>query len=149
MPLALAACESLRLRFTAVSALGIVWALLVLSNFLAALLFVPLMVAYAIACRESSHTSLGECATSIFISLAIGCSLAAVYLLPFFAYLRLFDIRALLSLPGYELSHHFGYVRLASLGKPLVAVALAGAVVVVLIAMRSSWRAGDLLASCG
>lgn len=145
MPLALAACESLRLRFTAVSALGIVWALLVLSNFLAALLFLPLMVAYAIACRESSHTSLGECATSIFISLAIGCSLAAVYLLPFFAYLRLFDIRALLSLPGYELSHHFGYVRLASLGKPLVAAALAGAVVVVLIAMRSSWRAADLL----
>jgi hypothetical protein len=146
MPLALAACESLRLKFTAVSALGIVWALLVLSNFLAALLFLPLMVGYAIVCRESRHTSLGEAAASIFVALAIGSSLAAAYLLPFFAYLRLFDIRALLSLPGYELSHHFAYVRLASVGTPLVAAALAYAILFVAIAMRSSLRPGDLLA---
>jgi hypothetical protein len=143
MPLALAACDSLRPKFTAVSALGIVWALLVLSNLLAALLFLPLMVGYAMACRDSSHTSFGKCVASILISLAIGSSLAAVYILPFLAYLRLFDIRSLLSLPGYELSHHFGYVRFASLGKPLVVLALAGGAVVAVIAMRSSWRGED------
>jgi hypothetical protein len=46
MPLALAASDSLRLRFTEVSALGVAWALLVLSNLMTALLFMPLMVGY-------------------------------------------------------------------------------------------------------
>lgn len=141
MPLALAACGSLQLRFTAVSALGIVWALLVLSNLLAALLFVPLMVGYTVACRESNHMSLAKCFVSILLSLAIGTCLAAVYIFPFIIYLRLFNINALLSLPGYELSHHFSYVRLASLGKPLVVTTLIGALVVAVIAARSSWRA--------
>lgn len=142
MPLALAACETLRLRFTALSALGIVWALLVLSNLLAALLFVPLMVAYAVACRESNPISLAKCIVSIAFSLAIGTCLAAVYIFPFIAYLRLFDIKGLLSLPGYELSHHFSYIRLASLGKPLVVIALVVASIVAVMAARSSWRAG-------
>jgi len=65
MPLALAASDSLRFRFAAVSTLGIAWALLILSNFLTALLFVPLMVGYAITRRESNHMPLAKCIVSI------------------------------------------------------------------------------------
>ena len=111
MPLALAACDSLRLRFTAVSALGIVWALLVLSNFLTALIFAPFMVAYAITRRESNHMSLAKCMVSILVSLMAGTCLAAVYVFPFFANLKLFNINALLSLPGYQLSYKIAHLR--------------------------------------
>lgn len=142
-PLALAASDSLRLRFTAVSALGMAWALLVLSNLMTALIFSPLMVGYAITRRESNQESLTRCIASIFLSLAIGTCLAAVYIFPFVANVRLFNIHALLSLPGYELSHHFSYVRLASLRKPLVVMALAGAFSVAAIAARSCWRVRD------
>jgi hypothetical protein len=146
MPLALAACESLRLRFTAISALGIVWALLVLSNLLTALVFLPLMVGYVVACAESRGMSLAKSTVAILLSLAMGTCLAAVYLIPFIVYLKLFNINGLLTLPGYELSHHFAYVRLASLSKPLVLTTLLGALIVALIAARSCWRAGGSLA---
>ena len=142
MPLALAASDSLRLRFTAVSALGIVWALLVLSNFLTALIFAPFMVAYAIAHRESNHLSLAKCLVSILVSVAIGTCLAAAYVFPFVDNLKLFDINALLSLPGYGLSQNFAFVRLASLHKHVVVVALGGAFILALIAARSIWRSG-------
>ena len=142
MPLALAASDSLRLRFTAVSALGIAWALLVLSNFLTALIFAPFMVAYAITRRESNHMSLAKCMVSILVSLVIGTCLAAVYVLPFFANLKLFDINALLSLPGYELSYNLAFVRLASLHKLLVVMALSGALILAGIAARFIRRSG-------
>jgi hypothetical protein len=141
MPLALAASDSLRLRFSAVSALGLAWALLVLSNLMTALLFVPLMVGYAITRRESNHESLTKCIAAISLSLVVGTCLAGVYIFPFVASLRLFDISALLSLPGYELSHHFSYVRLASLRKPLVVMALTVSLSLAVIVARCSWRA--------
>jgi len=142
MPLALAASDSLRLRFTAVSALGLAWALLVLSNFLTALIFAPFMVAYAITRRESNHMSLAKCVVSILVSLAIGTCVAAVYVFPFFANLKLFNINALLSLPGYELSYNLAFVRLASLHKLLVVMALCCAFILTGIAARSIRRGG-------
>jgi len=140
IPLALAASDSLRLRFRAISALGVVWALLILSNFLTALIFAPFMVAYATTRRERKHTSLAKCLVSILASLAVGTCLAAAYVFPFVANLKLFDIKALLSLPGYELSDNFSYVRLVSLHRHLVVIALGGAFVLAVIAARSSWR---------
>ena len=148
MPLAFAACESLQLRFTPICALGIVWALLVLSNLLIAMLFVPLMVWYAVRCREPHHVSLVTCIVSVLISLATGTCLAAVYIFPFIAYRRLFDIKAMsLNVPDFEFSHSFSFVRLASLGRPLVLMALVGALIVVVIAAHSSWRAYGSVAS--
>ncbi len=148
MPLALAACDSLQPRFTAISALGIIWALLVLSNLLIAILFVPLMVGYAVMCRESNHVSLARCIVSVFLSLAGGTCLAAAYIFPFVAYRRLFDIKAMsLYSPGFELSHNLSFVRSASLGRPLVLVALVGALIIVVIAAHSSWRACGSVAS--
>ena len=146
MPLALTASDSLRLRFTAVSALGIVWALLMLTNLLTALIFAPLMIGYAITRRQSNHLSLVKCIVSVAVSLVIGTCLAAVYIFPFVANLRLFNINALLSRPGYELSHHLSFVRLESLGKPVVVIALIGALTVAVIAARYSWRAGGSVA---
>jgi hypothetical protein len=141
MPLALAACDSLRLRFRAVSGLGAAWTLLVLSNFLTSLLFLPVMVAYAIARREPEHEKLAKRLLAIALSLAIGTCAAGAYLLPFFSYLRLFDISKLLNLPGYELSDYFGYVRLSSLGKPLIVLALLSGLLFAAVAARSGWRA--------
>ena len=146
MPLALAACDSCRLRFRAVSALGIVLVLLVLSNLFTALLFVPLMVGYAVACRESNHMSLAKCIVSILLSFAIAACLAAIYLFPLVAYRHLFDTNALpLHLPGEEFSHRFSFVRLTGLN-PHIVLALVGALVVAVIAARSSWRAGGSMA---
>jgi len=146
MPLALAASDSLRLRFAAVSTLGVAWALLMLTNLLTALIFAPLMVGYALTRRQANHLSLVKCLAAVAISLVIGTCLAAVYILPFVANFRLFNINALLSLPGYELSHHFSFVRLESLGKPVVVIALMGAVTAAIIAGRFSWRAGGSVA---
>lgn len=144
MPLALAACDSGRPKFTAIFALGIIWALLVLSNLLIAILFVPLMIGYAVTCREPHQASLARCIVSVVLSLAIGTCLAAVYIFPFFVYRRLFDIRAMsLYLPDFELSHSFPFVRLASIGRPLVLITLVGALIVVAIAAHSVW------VSCG
>jgi len=140
MPLALAACESLRLKFTAVSALGIVWALLVLSNFMTALMFLPLLLGYAMTCRHSDESPFAKSVIALFLSLTVGTCLAAVYIFPFVANLRLFNINALLSLPGYELSHYLSYVRLESLQRPLLVPALGYALILVVIAVRSTWR---------
>jgi len=142
MPLALAACAKLRLRFARISALGIVCALLVLSNFLAAFLFLPLMLAYGVACRDPQEVSLSERITSLAFSLGLGSCLAAVYVFPFFTFLHLFDVRRLLVLPNYGLSCNLGYVRAASLAKPAVLFALAGVVVLVMISGYAIWRAG-------
>jgi len=147
MPLTLACCENLGLNLKQTSSLGIVWALLVLSNFLAALLFLPVVAGYALAWNWTDRTGLGRRILAVLLALAIGSCLAGAYLIPFIAYKKLFDVQALLSLPGYELSHYLSFVRLTSIRKPMVDLALFGTFVVTLVAIRFAWKAGrrDLL----
>jgi hypothetical protein len=137
MVLALAACDSLRLKLTSVSALGIVFALLVMSNLITAVLFLPFMMGYAIACRESGGMSLPRCLVSVFLSLSIGFGVAGVYLLPLFAYRHLFDLSGWAFLtPSY-----FSFVRGTSLEVPRVVAALSGAAIITGIAAYGVWTA--------
>jgi len=98
------------------------------------------MLGYALACRQHTYVSFRECLFSVFLALSIGTCLAGVYTFPFIAYMKLFDVRHLLSLPGYEFSHYFSYVRVDGLGKRGVVASLFWAVIVVLVAVRSIWR---------
>jgi hypothetical protein len=142
MPWALAACDSLRLTFRSVSLLGIVLALLVMSNLISLVLFFPLMIGYAIASRETSGISLRECVASLFSALAIGLGVAGAYLLPFIVYRRLFDISAFAFFsPGMQLSHNFSFLRGATLARPIIDVAVSSAAIITSIAVCYVWRA--------
>jgi len=142
MPWALAACDSLRMTFRSVSTLGIVLALLVMSNLISLVLFLPLMIGYAIACRETNRTSLGRCIASLFFALSIGLGVAGAYLIPFIVYRRLFDLSAFAFYsPGMQVSHNFSFLRGTSLAKPLIAVAVSSAAIINAIAAWCVWRA--------
>lgn len=137
MPMALAACDSLRLKPRSVSTLATVFALLVMSNLITAVLFLPLMVAYAVAGRESSTVSLRRCLVSLFLSLSIGAGMAGVYILPLLAYRHLFD----LSVWAYLTPSYFAFVRASSLGVPRVAAALGSAAIITGVATYGIWTA--------
>jgi hypothetical protein len=146
MSLALLACNSLRPNFKSIVLLGLTWALLALSNVLAALIFAPLMIAYAIARTRSSDFPIWRCVLDVVLSIGVGSCVAGVYLLPFAAYSKLFNVGALLNLPGYQLSDYFSYVRGASLGQPLIVASLAGALMVAAVAVWAVWRgAGNVI----
>lgn len=142
MPWALAACDSLRLTFRSVSTLGIVLALLVMSNLISLVLFFPLMIGYAIACRETNRISLGKCSASLLFALSIGLGIAGAYLLPFFVYRRLFDLSAFAFYsPGMQVGHNFSFLRGTSLAKPLIVAAVSSAAIITAIAACYVWRA--------
>ena len=142
MPWALAACHSLRLTFKSVSAFGIVLALLIMSNLISLVLFLPLMIGYAIASRETSRTSLGRCVASLFFALSIGCGVAGAYLIPFIVYRHLVDLSAFAFYsPGMQVSHNFSFLRATSLAKPLIVAAVSSAALITGIAACSVWRA--------
>jgi hypothetical protein len=142
MPWALAACNSLRLTFRSVSALGIVLALLAMSNMISLVLFLPFMIAYAIACGEASRTSLVSCIASLCFALSIGCGLAGAYLIPFLVYRQLFDLSAFaFYLPGMQVSHNFSFLRATSLAKPLILVAVSSAAIITAAAAWYVWQA--------
>jgi hypothetical protein len=137
MPLVLASCDSLRLSLRSVGTLGVVIALLVMSNLITAVLFLPLMVGYAIASRESGRISLSRSIVAVFVSLSIGFGIAAVYLLPLIVYRPMFD----LSVWAYLVPSYFAFVRGTSVSVPLVAAALSSAAIVTGVAAYGIWTA--------
>lgn len=108
MPLLFALCDRAHAkRFAVLSALAVAFALLLMSNILTAVLFVPVLVLYAIA---SGRQTIGP----VLLALAFGVCVAAVYLFPALAYQRLFA-------PGaFVLHRHF-----AQLGRNLLFVSSA------------------------
>jgi hypothetical protein len=98
------------------SALGIVLALLLLSNGLSAALFLPLLIAYALLSWRSRPVSLVRCIGALAVALAVGLGTAAVYVMPLLAHRGLFDLQAMPAThPGFELGRWFGYATLSSL----------------------------------
>jgi hypothetical protein len=140
MPLALVACDSLRPNFRSIVFLGFAWALLALSNLLTALIFAPFMIVYAVARTRTGGFPVWRCLLDVFLSIGVGSCMAAVYLLPFAAYSRLFNVSAMQNQPGYHVSDYFSYVRTATLGKPLIAASFAGSLLVAVVAVWSVWR---------
>ena len=93
MPLALALCDRAQLkRFGVISAIGIVFALLLLSHFLSAVVFTPVIFLYAMVSGKGAFV--GRIGPAL-IGVALGTGLAAIYLFPLVAYNRLFDLNLL------------------------------------------------------
>jgi hypothetical protein len=143
MPLALALCDSIQWGFVAVSVLGVVFALLLLSQVLTAALFVPLMIGYTIVCARSANLSITRSVVTVLLALAMGIGIAAVYVFPLVAYQKLIDLSAMqANMPSFELGRGFAFVTSSYLPRRWVAVAMAGAVCLVLVTLRYIWSAG-------
>jgi hypothetical protein len=112
MPLALALCDrAQQSRFWVLSAIGIVFALLVLSNVITAVLFVPVLILYAIVSGRGAGPSLVKRIVQVLFALGIGIGVAAVYVFPLLAYQQLFDWRpAIANHPTLELGRSLLFV---------------------------------------
>lgn len=143
MLLALALCEAHLSRFAAVSALAIVWALLLLTHLTSAVLFLPLLTAYAAVSGEPTTSAAMRRVASVLLAVALGACLAAVYVLPFLVYRHLFDLDAMRAIiPSFELGRWFAQVPSSSLSRSLMLPAMAGAVALALIVALYIWRSG-------
>ena len=98
------------------SALGIVFALLLLSNVITAVLFVPVIVLYAIVSGERADLSFVKRIASVLFALAIGIGVAAVYVFPLVAYQHLFDWQPVITNHPYaELGRNFLFVSVSDM----------------------------------
>jgi len=89
------------------SAIGIVFALLIVSNILSAALFWPIIILYTIASRKGA-------VLPVFLALALGICIAAAYLFPLVAYQRFFDSSALPAHhPWFELGRSLLFISWA------------------------------------
>lgn len=142
MPLAFSLCDSKNKNFASTCLLGGVLSLLFVSNLLSAILFAPALVIYAIASGEQ-RTRLSAFKTTLFVVLAeaLGAGIAGVYLVPMFAYRRLFDLHQLdANLPGYRFGLYFLQVPSRVLATPVMALTASAAVVLAVIAAWRLWR---------
>lgn len=107
MPLLFALCDHAHTkRFAVLSAIAVVFGLLIMSNILSAILFLPFIVLYAVASGRRATLL-------VLLALAFGICVAAIYMFPALAYQRLFN-------PGaFVLHRHF-----AQLGRNLLYVCL-------------------------
>jgi hypothetical protein len=143
MPLALAVCETALPRFVAVSALAAVFALLLLTHATSAVLFAPLLIAYAAIVPRASAASAGGGVILVIAAMALGVGLAAVYVLPFLAYRSLFDLKAMETLfPSFELGRWFPYVTPASVMRRFAGPAIVGTAGFVAVVAVYVWRVG-------
>jgi hypothetical protein len=155
MPLALAVCDSVAAGLAGASALGLVFGLLLLSNGLSAVVFLPLMVSYAAVSWRSTEASWGRPVAWALGAVLLGLGVAGVYLLPLVAYRKLFDVTGMaLTHPGFELGRWFVYATSASLTSnhavsggltlPVMAIVVALAAAAALYARRAGggmwWR---------
>ena len=148
MPLALALCDALQPKLRAVSALGVVIALLFVSNPLSAALFVPLMAGYAIASARSARLSLSRCIGAVLAAFVLGMGIAAAYALPLIAYRHLFDTNSLpVLMPNFELGRWFSFITADTLSRRFFVPATAVTSYILVIVARAIWRAGGNLAS--
>jgi hypothetical protein len=138
MPLALGICDCPRMRLKRTCMLGVVLALLIMSNIISAALFVPLLLAYAVACSDSG--GIIRRALPIIEAFSLGAGIAGIYVLPLLAYRRLFDLGVILRIvPSFSLSNNFLFVAHGGLRRGLV-IPLLLALFVSCLATVSVWR---------
>jgi hypothetical protein len=136
MPMALSICESMYKRRSAVFALSGVFALLVVSNLLGALLFAPVLTIYAISSGKRTEHSLYMRALLVFLAQLLGAGMAGVYLVPALAYRGIFDLHQMGTvLPGYQFGLYFLNMTSSDL-RTRVILAIGGAV---LFAAAAAW----------
>jgi len=141
MPLALSLCESMYKKHSLVFALSGVYALLVLSNVLSALLFTPVLTIYAVFCVKRTEPSLFRRALPVLFAQLLGAGIAGAYLVPLLAFRRFFDLHQMESiLPGYQFGLYFLNIASSDL-KSRVVLGIAGALLFTAATAAFLWRA--------
>jgi hypothetical protein len=144
MPAALALCDrALLRRYGVLSALGVVFALLVLSNALTGLLFIPVILLYVIVSERPADMSFVKRIAPVLLALALGIGVAAIYVFPLVAYQRLFDLNRLVTNHPYtELGRSLLFVSARDMFANQIAVpGMISAICLTLIVARYVWRA--------
>lgn len=142
MPMALSLCESLYERRSVVFVLSGVFALLVMSNLLSAVLFAPVLTIYAVLSGKRFELSRFRRARLVLVSQLLGAGMAAIYLVPLLAYRRMFDLHQMGAiLPGYQLGLYFLNITSFDLRSRVIDIAIGGAIGFTAIAGWSVWRA--------
>jgi hypothetical protein len=138
MPLMFALCDRVhRVQFKILSAIGGVFALLVLSNVLYALIFVPVILLYAVM--------LGRCTVlPVFLALALGICIAAAYVFPLLAYQRFFDANAFQTHRNVsELGRNLLYISSSEVHNHRIAIpGITAAACMALFVASYIWRGG-------
>jgi hypothetical protein len=146
MPLLLGLADRAKTKRLAIlSAIAVAFALLLMSNILTAILFVPVLLLYAAA--SGRRTTL-----SVLFALVFGICLAAVYILPAFLYQGLFTPKeTIVHRPLAQLGRNFLYVSLSELHSRRTAIPVIVIVVCLLsfIAYRIATSAAGLAARVG
>jgi hypothetical protein len=128
-------------RHFAVLALSAVFALLILSNVLDAVLFAPALTAYGVLAGQRRSYSLFRAGIIVCLAELFGVALAGAYLGPLFAYRRMFDLRQLgVHLPGYRLGFYFLGIGANSLTDWIGMIALWGTVLCTVVGAWYCWR---------
>jgi hypothetical protein len=110
MPLLLALAERMHKQNSAVFAAAAAFALMIASNVIVTLLFVPMLAVYALFTGKEQGVTRRKSAWQLSLALLLGCGMAALYLLPAIAYRGLFDIEALAqTMPDFERGRFFLY----------------------------------------
>jgi len=142
MPLALSLCELIYRKRSLIFVLSGVYALLVLSNMLSALLFTPVLTIYAVFYADKIDRSAFRRAVLVLLAQLLGAGLAGVYLVPLLAYRRFFDLHQMESvLPGYQFGLYFLNIASSDL-RSRVALGIVGAVLFMAATAWCLWRAG-------
>jgi hypothetical protein len=127
LPLALGICEGFSARLGSITWLGIVFALLLLTHATSAVLATPLLIGYATVSGRALQLTVPHCIAAVFLALALGVGLAAVYVMPLAAYRPLFDLQTMASVfPSFELGRWFAYVTSESVSRQFVVTAMVG-----------------------
>jgi hypothetical protein len=146
MPLLLGLCDRASpRRLYILSAIALVFALLLMSNILTAILFAPVLILYLTGLERRA-------ALSILLASLFGVSLAAIYLVPALSYQRLFIPSAtIVHRPLAELGRNLLYVSASELHARRMALPIIlGVVCVCAFAARQIGRSGaGLIARLG
>jgi len=146
MPLLLALCDRVDTqRLVILSAISVTFALMLMSNILTAILFVPVLVLYAFASGRRTTFS-------VLSALMFGICLAAVYILPAFSYQGLFTPGAkIVHQPVAELGRNLLYVSSGELHSRRIAVLVIACIICLLsfVAHQITRSAADFTARIG
>jgi hypothetical protein len=143
IPLALSLCHAIRPRWSSISALAIVFCLLLMSSVISAAIFTPLIIAYAFVTAQVAHMPGRRSALASAAALALGAGMAGIYIVPFAAYVRLFDVGALARyVPGLELGRFLLFINASEPPRGWMLVATGLTVCFLLWVALIVWRAG-------
>jgi hypothetical protein len=139
MPLILALCDRIYPpRLWVIGAIGVAFALLILSNVLTAALFFPVMLLYAIVSGKHEGASYLDCIAFVLGSVALGIGVAATYIFPLLASHRFLNADAVpANHPYAELGRQLLFITSSEVAA--YRIALAGIALSLCLALVVAW----------